>query len=268
MASHRTPHRSDSTKARVWRSIFDSQLPDKEQSFLRAAASGNVDLTKHYVEDEHTNVNCQDYLGRGALELAVVGEHVSVVEYLSPRCNMMMTEDALLSAISQDNVKLTEMILNHPVYKTNRFLLVSMERFYHDDSIGEQPRFAPETTPLLLACHRNNYHIIQLLLLRGADIEEPHDYFCVCALCSGQRTHDVVRYSRARLSTYKALASPAYISLSTEDPFATAFELSHTLDQLAMIEKEYKVSISLFRSFSQQRHLYRCIKKGKPDLMG
>ena len=239
----RPNRRTDSCRDRVSQSIFVTQsnnLNEQENLFLRAAASGNIEAVKHYVENEFVNANCQDYLGRGALELSVLGENLRVIEYLLTRCNLFRMEDALLGAINRDSVKICEMILNHPSYRTNHILLGNMGRFYHEDTINS-PRFAPETTPIHLACHRNNYHIIQLLLLRGATIEEPHDYFCACALCVSQRVYDIVRYSHARLNTFKALASPAYISLSSEDPIATAFELSHRLDHLTGIEKEYKV---------------------------
>lgn len=76
--------------------------------------------------------------------------------------------------------------------------------------------------------------------MRGCRISVPHDYFCGCIECSNQRKFDSVKYSKSRLNTYKALASSAYISLESDDPILTAFELSHELERLADIEKEYK----------------------------
>ena len=89
---------------------------------------------------------------------------------------------------------------------------------------------------------KNNFYIVQLLLLRGSSITPPHDYFCDCIECSNMRVFDSVKYSRSRLNTYKALASPAYLSLNSEDPVLAAFDLSQKLEALSEIEKEYKVS--------------------------
>ena len=63
------------------------------------------------------------------------------------------------------------------------------------------------------------------------------------------RVFDSVKYSRSRLNTYRALASPAYISLNSDDPIRTAFTLSHELGQLSEIEKEYKVSFLFSQVF-------------------
>ncbi|KAK2170903.1 hypothetical protein NP493_1128g00031 [Ridgeia piscesae] len=56
----------------------------------------------------------------------------------------------------------------------------------------------------------------------------------------GEMVFDAVRHSHSRLTSYRALASPAYISLKHADPILTAFELSHVLDKLMGMEKEYK----------------------------
>ncbi|XP_074650290.1 short transient receptor potential channel 7-like [Tubulanus polymorphus] len=238
---HRSAHRTDSCRDRVSQTIFVNQFQsnNQETEFLRAAELGHLEAVKHYCENENINVNCQDYLGRGALELAVASEHYTIIQYLLERCNLLQIEDALIGAIEKDNVRICELILKHPAYKSFRVFRSNADhRFYHNDS--ERPRYAPESTPIQLACHKNNYHIIQLLIMRGACVEEPHDYFCVCSECQNQRTYDIVRYSRSRLNTFRALASSAYISLSSGDPISTAFELSHHLDGLASIEKEYK----------------------------
>ena len=68
------------------------------------------------------------------------------------------------------------------------------------------------------------------------------------------RVFDSVKYSRSRLNTFRALASPAYMSLFGDDPTLEAFKLSHQLEQLADIEKEYKVkyAIVLLTNYSSE----------------
>ena len=89
-----------------------------------------------------------------------------------------------------------------------------------------------------------------MLLMKGARIERPHDYFCKCGDCTEKQRHDSFSHSRSRINAYKGLASPAYLSLSSEDPVLTALELSNELAKLANIEKEFKVSCALHRGCS------------------
>ena len=55
------------------------------------------------------------------------------------------------------------------------------------------------------------------------------------------REFDTMRYSRARLETYRALATPTCLALANEDPILAAFQLSCQLEKLEDVEKEYKV---------------------------
>lgn len=237
----RPPKSLDSTSDRILQTLFNHRQPlvPSELEFLTAAEQGDYAAVQRAVEDWNININCLDHLGRSALELSLIGDHQHTVEYLLPRSNLQCIEDALLYAISKDNVKVCELILDHPLYKNQRIQLSDSDGFYQKDT--ESPRLRPNTTPIVLASQKNNFYIVQLLILRGSRITLPHDYFCECIECSNMRVFDSVKYSRSRLNTFKALASPAYISLSSHDPILTAFELSHQLEGLSEMEKEYKV---------------------------
>jgi hypothetical protein len=63
-----------------------------------------------------------------------------------------------------------------------------------------------------------------------------------------KQRHDSFRHSRSRINAYKGLASPAYLSLSSEDQVLNALELSNELAKLANIEKEFKVSVALHQA--------------------
>lgn len=217
----------------------DSALTDVDNEFLVAAEAGDLTTVQRAVHDYNVNINCADHMGRSALELALMGENQAVVEYLLPRSNLQCIEDALLYAISKDNAKMCELILDHPLYNNHRFLTETTDGVYQQDS--DTPRLRTTSTPVILAAHRNNFYILQLLISKGAKITPPHDYFCDCIECSNMRGYDSVKYSRSRLNTFRAQASSAYISLSAEDPILTAFRLSHQLEDLSEIEKEYKV---------------------------
>ena len=236
------PQRLDSSSDRLLQTIFARQLAlsEMDREYLAAAELGDIGTVQTAVSEFNVNINCVDYLGRSALELALMGDHQDVVEFLLPRSNLQCVEDALLYSIDKENVKMCELMLDHPLYRNHRVKLSSLEGIYQNDV--ESPRLRPNSTPIILAAQKNNFYIVQLLLMRGAVIIPPHDYFCDCIECTNMRVFDSVKYSRSRLNTFQALASPAYITLSSDDPILTAFQLSHQLEQLAEIEKEYKVT--------------------------
>lgn len=51
---------------------------------------------------------------------------------------------------------------------------------------------------------------------------------------------DSLRHSRSRINSYRALASPSLIALSSKDPILTAFQLSWELRRLSFLEHEFK----------------------------
>ena len=61
--------------------------------------------------------------------------------------------------------------------------------------------------------------------------------------CSDKRNGESLTQSRARYNAFKALASPAYICMTSPDPILSAFKLSNEFDEFKKIEKEFAVSI-------------------------
>ena len=89
--------------------------------------------------------------------------------------------EAVLQAISAGHVQIAESILKH-----KRYLEIYKERkkFGDDDHFFktqfEESQFSPDITPLILAAQKNQYEIVQLLLLRGDRIQKPHKFGCLC----------------------------------------------------------------------------------------
>ncbi|XP_048200009.1 short transient receptor potential channel 6 [Perognathus longimembris pacificus] len=222
-----------------------SLSPDEER-FLDAAEYGNIPVVRRMLDEcAALNVNCVDYMGQNALQLAVANEHLEITELLLRRENLARVGDALLLAISKGYVRIVEAILGHPAFAEGRRLATSPSQselreddFYAYDEDGT--RFSHDVTPIVLAAHCQEYEIVHTLLRKGARIERPHDYFCKCAACGQQQRLDAFSHSRSRINAYRGLASPAYLSLSSEDPVMTALELSNELAVLANIEKEFK----------------------------
>ncbi|XP_048035670.1 short transient receptor potential channel 3 isoform X1 [Megalobrama amblycephala] len=221
-----------------------SSLTAEEERFLDAAEYGNIPVVRKMLEESPTlNVNCVDYMGQNGLQLAVGNEHLEVTELLLRRDNLARVGDALLLAISKGYIRIVEALLGHPSFASDERLTRSPcelqdDDFYSYDEDGT--RFSPDITPIILAAHCQKYEVVHMLLMKGARIERPHDYFCKCADCMEKQRKDSFSHSRSRINAYRGLASPAYLSLSSEDPVLTALELSNELAKLANIEKEFK----------------------------
>ena len=108
--------------------------------------------------------------------------------------------------------------------------------------MGDDSQFTAETTPLILAAQRNRFEIVSLLIRKGQKIDKPHVYNCECHHCKAKVALDELRYAKSRLNAYKGMASEAYISLSSDDPILTAFQLRQELRHVASKEKHYRVS--------------------------
>ncbi|KAJ8368635.1 hypothetical protein SKAU_G00086630 [Synaphobranchus kaupii] len=217
-----------------------------EERFLDAAEYGNIPVVRSMLEQlPELNVNCVDYMGQNALQLAVANEHLEVTVLLLKKDNLARIGDALLLAISKGYIRIAEAILAHHAFSDPQRLTSSPGQadMAHDDFFAydeDGSRFSHDITPILLASHCHEYEIVYILLSRGTRIDRPHDYFCKCSTCACHQRHDSFSHSRSRINAYKGLASPAYLSLSSEDPVLTALELSNELATLANIEKEFK----------------------------
>ncbi|KAG7174303.1 Transient-receptor-potential protein-like 2 [Homarus americanus] len=119
----------------------------------------------------------------------------------------------------------------------------------------ESSDFDPNISPIILAAHCNQFEILQLFLSRGAYIDKPHPLSCCCRQCTEGFHDDSLRYSMRRIHTYRALASPAWISLTSEDPVLAAFRLSWELERLARVENEFK---DTYLELSEQCKKYTC----------
>ena len=102
--------------------------------------------------------------------------------------------------------------------------------------------------PLIVAAQLGHYDIIKFFLSKGFRIEPPHDIQCSCENCHV----DYLRTSQERLSLYKALANPIWITLTTDDPILTAFTMSSKMKNLASQEDEFeKEYLDLYKSCKQ-----------------
>ncbi|XP_076449493.1 short transient receptor potential channel 7-like [Babylonia areolata] len=219
----------------------NSALTDEELSFLRAVEFSDVSSVRKLLGDNPSlNVDVSDVLGRSGLRLAVRNENRELVEMLLEVCNHENIQQAALQAISENHTTIAELILRHP-----RYLKIFQRRRYLGDTDGffkmeVESQFSTDITPLNLAAQKNNFTIVQLLLERGESIAKPDKFDCGCQECRNRGKFDQLRQANFRLNAYRGLASEAYIALSSEDPFLTAFDLAKELRKLADKEKHFK----------------------------
>lgn len=241
---------------------------------MDAAEYGNLSAVRRMLEaPTDLDVNCVNYTGQNALQLAVANEHLEVTRLLLGQRELARVGDALLLAISKGYIRIVEAILSHQAFADSQRLTYSPSQadlhddFYSFDEDGT--RFSHDITPIILASQCHEYEIVHILLAKGARIERPHDYFCQCSFCSEEQRHDSFSHSQSRINAYKGLASPVYLSLSSEDPVMAALELANELAVLANIEKEFKVGFYCKRCRDNDRMiiaepLHRTITRGCP----
>ncbi|CAH1779725.1 unnamed protein product [Owenia fusiformis] len=220
-----------------------NMLSEELEDFLYAAEFGDTPTIRRMLHDfPDIDVNASDILGRSALRLAVGNEHLEIVELLLDKSNVGNVYEALLLAINSDHEQIAEAILRHPSYdkiaKTIR--VMGQSDIFYSALSDLDSQFSADITPLILAAQRNQYGIVQYLLMRGDTIIPPHSYNCCCTECTEKVELDQLRYSKMRLNNYKGLASEAYISLSSKDPILTAFQLGRELKNVANFEKYFK----------------------------
>ncbi|KAL5019007.1 hypothetical protein ScPMuIL_004729 [Solemya velum] len=233
------------------------RLTDEERVYLNAASLGDQGVVRQSLEerDMSLNVNCVDYMGRNALHLAIDSEKLDVIEVLLDNLSFNCIEEAVLHAISKGATKVVKIMSEHPNFMAGEDKIKRVaggEAFFRTE---EKSQFPPDITPLILAAHYNNHEIIQMCLSRSHRIEKPHLISCKCTDCVTKQNYDSLKRSRSRLNAYKALASPAYMALSSPDPIMATFELRQEMMKLAEVEKEFK---SEYLSLVNQCMVFAC----------
>nr|CUU97985.1 hypothetical transcript [Hymenolepis microstoma] len=220
--------------------------------FLDAVERGDKSTVARCLKcPQPVNVNCTNMLGRTAIQIAVDNENFEIVELLLKEPNIRIG-DALLYAVQEGVYRIVEMLIDHhsitkEMLSTSWSKRISLSEESHD--------FSADISPVILASICNQFEILQLLLSRGARIERPHKSNCSCSDCSAMYKEDSLKYSLWRINTYRALASPAWISLTSPDPILAAFKLSWELNHLASRENEFK---EVFLQLSDQCKKYAC----------
>ncbi|XP_019633305.1 PREDICTED: transient receptor potential-gamma protein-like [Branchiostoma belcheri] len=201
--------------------VQDTDIKDPKGQFLFAVQNGDVEKTRALLERNAVrhefDINTSDDVGRTAIELAVCNQHEDVVELLL-YFNVNLG-NSLLFAVDRSNCRLVERLIRYTKSTSNTGPPMS----------PKDSTFPPEVTPLVLAAQRNDYKVMRLLLFHHYTITPPPALI-------GQR---VLIQTSTRLNILRALCSPYYISLTSADPFQTAFGLTGELNEMMQLDPQH-----------------------------
>ncbi|XP_033110107.1 short transient receptor potential channel 5-like isoform X2 [Anneissia japonica] len=193
-----------------------------EQLFIQAVQRGDRKaITFALANAPDLNINCVDSEGKTALVLAIQNGNSDIVKILLD--NNIQLGDSLLKAVDEQFIEGVKLICEHSKSKNIPEAL---------ECRSQDGDFHPDITPLILAAHHNNFDIIKILLEFGANKIDAKQFG------ESENSH-TLQHSVGMLNNYKAMASQAYISLTAEDPFNTAFELCGKLRQLSVKQYEF-----------------------------
>ncbi|XP_062594188.1 short transient receptor potential channel 6-like [Saccostrea cucullata] len=240
-------------------------LLDVERKYLESCELGDEDLVRNLLNSGTVSPDLEDTQGRTALDLAIASGHVSLVEFLSGKVGPKVIHQGLLCAVENDREEICQILLENSIYqyslqsKENGNEYSSIEGITNpnsdkmseifDDDLSTRSKLTQYSEisvnkmlkeALIKAAIRNNFQIVQMIMMKGASVDIPHDYFCSCHSCIDEQRRDYMVFCNRRLDTFRALASPAYISLTEEDPVMASFYLSKKFKQLQVMETEYK----------------------------
>ncbi|XP_077985405.1 short transient receptor potential channel 4-like [Glandiceps talaboti] len=197
-----------------------------EEYFLQAVEDGDIEAVQYAIHNkEKFNIYFEDYKGRSALILAIDNENYDILRLLLQQgAERLKLKAAFMHAVHQGNYEAVEIFCQCSLDLRSRgFDLLNSgadcDGHHHD------------VTPLMKAAQCNDYHILKLLLDYGAIMPDPDNL--------GQKIDTSLETSLKKLHIYEALTSEAYISLTSEDPIDSAFQLSVKLRQLSYKDYEF-----------------------------
>ncbi|OCT93462.1 hypothetical protein XELAEV_18016531mg [Xenopus laevis] len=196
----------------------------------------------------------EDRSWREALNLAIRTGNEEIMKTLlhCVKFDFRQIHEALLVAVDTNQPHVVKMLLDRlDQEKGIKMDIKSFSLAFFDNSI-DNSRFAPGVTPLTLACEKDLYEIVEMLMKKGHVITTPHKISCACMECSNGRKYDLLKFSLSRINTYKGIASRAYLSIANEDAMLSAFKLSRELKRLSRKEPEFKPEYLSLENLSQE----------------
>ncbi|KAM9170997.1 short transient receptor potential channel 2-like [Pangshura tecta] len=240
-----------------WREIVNKKLKFPSE-LLDAIQEGDLLRVQQLLQGSdgilQQQADSEDRAWREALNLAIRtgGGEITGTLLCYVKFDFRQIHEALLVAVDTNQPQVVKMLLDRlDQEKSIKMDIKSFSLAFFDRSI-DNARFAPGVTPLTLACEKDLYEIVDMLVQKGHAVSRPHKISCTCPQCSNSRKYDLLKFSLFRINTYKGIASRAYLSIASEDAILTAFKVSRELQRLSCKEPEFKPEYLSLELLSQE----------------
>lgn len=225
-----------------------------EEAFFEAVRSGDKDAVQNLIHTKRVDVNCRNTNGETALQIAIEDEAIDIVQMLLR--NKAEIGSALFQAVRNNSLQCVRILV---AYDSNRKISTAntLDRSPVATKRSSSGKFDEFLTPLGLAVLNGNYGIVEFLVSKGYRVEDPQTQKAQDAAERNEKESMVrLKDSLVKLNTYRALASPLYISHlflheskhwglrkadhAANDPLFRSIVLKKKLKELAVSEDEFR----------------------------
>ncbi|KAK2565875.1 Short transient receptor potential channel 5 [Acropora cervicornis] len=241
--------------------MLAGSLSENEVAFFEAVRSGKKEIVQELINDKHVNVNCKNYNGETALQIAVEKDAIEIMQILLRKGAEIRS--ALFQAVRNNSLHCVRILVAYDPNVRRGTGPKTLERGTSAKVRRTSSSFDEFLTPLELAVLNGNSEIVKFLVSKGFKVDDPQS-------CQSFKPQDLddqneketmirLRDSLVKLNTYRALASPLYIahkylhetqerkdlgrktySKSINDPLLQSLRFKRKLKKLARNEGEFR----------------------------
>ena len=230
-------------------------LSEDEEAFFEAVRSGKKEIVQELINIKHVNVNCKNWNGETALQIAVEKEAIEIMQILLRKGAEIRS--ALFQAVRNNSLHCVRILVAYDPNVRRGTQPKPLERGTLTKTLSCFDEFL---TPLELAVLNGSSEIVQFLVSKGFKVDDPQSF----------KPHDLddqneketmfrLRDSLVKLNTYRALSNPLYIAhrylhetqerkdlrrrtntKSINDPLLRSLKFKRELKELARNEGEFR----------------------------
>ena len=228
-------------------------------AFFEAVRGGKTETVKELINAKHVDVNCKNYNGETALQVAVEEEAIEMMQILLR--NKAEIGSALFQAVRNNSLQCVRVLVANDPNIRRGTAPKTLDRATATTIEGISGSFDEFLTPLVLAVLIGNSEIVEFLISKGFRVEDPqlHKAGDFDDQNDEKETMIRLRESLVKLNTYRALANPLYIAHSflhetrerkelrrssskhlINDPLLRSISLKKKLKDLSSNEREFR----------------------------
>ena len=233
--------------------LLIGRLSADEEAFFEAVQSGDKESVQTLLHDKQVNANRKNTKGQTALQIAVDEEAIDIIKTLLE--NRAEIGSTLFQAVRNNSLQCVRILV---AYDSNQRISTAKERNPATTSktVNCSGKFDEFLTPLGLAVLNGNYEIVEFLVSKGYIVDAQSQKAQDAAEGSEKESMYRLKDSLVKLNTYRALASPLYISHlflhqikhqglrnaehAATDPLFRSLVLKKKLKELAASEDEFR----------------------------